>query len=113
MHTYIHTYICTYTQTGAWITPTGNAPSYAYGWGYLSLATALAFSDSNFRLFARQDMSLAKGQFVDLCFDVQSATVPFRTTIVWSDPPGDLSSDLTLVNNLVSMHVCMHVCMCM
>ena len=107
-HTYIHTYTSIRTdwhlpQTGAWIVPTTFEPSYAYGWGYLSLATALSMSDSDFKLHARQDLSLAKGQFIDLCFNVQSAAKAFRTTIVWTDPPGDLSSPLTLVNNLVSV----------
>ena len=89
-------------QSGTWITPTGNTPSYAYGWGGVDLDRVLYFADSNFKLFVQDNLVVPKAGVFDFCFTVRSGSnVPFRATIAWSDPPGDQSSELSLINNLV------------
>jgi hypothetical protein len=117
IHKYTHTYIYAYIhrrnaphmQSGTWLNPTTNTPSYAYGWGGVDLDKVLYFSDSNFKMFVQDDLSISKSRVYDFCFNVQSARVPFRATIVWSDPPGDMRSELILINNLVNDCRCMCV----
>jgi hypothetical protein len=89
-------------QTGAWIQPTGNAPSYAYGYGAVNLDRILRFADSQFSLFVQNEVSLRRNGYVDYCFLVpaQSAN-DFRATMAWSDPPGDTTADMALINDLV------------
>jgi hypothetical protein len=80
-------------------------PSMDYGYGLIDLQSVLWFGDavSNFRLFTTGDgatASIKQDQIHVTCFKMTGGGVPFRATLVWTDPPADPSAGVSLVNDL-------------
>ncbi|MGB8433375.1 MAG: S8 family serine peptidase [Burkholderiales bacterium] len=73
------------------------------GWGLIRLENALPFPGSP-RLTrvwdTRHADGLGTGEVHEHHLDVASGAQPLRVTLVWSDAPGDASSDAPVVNNL-------------
>jgi subtilisin family serine protease len=75
-------------------------PNVYNGFGLVSLGTTLAFSNSQFQLFAYDRQNASNGEETTYCFMSTSAMPEFKATITWYDPPGPLGTSNILVNNL-------------
>jgi hypothetical protein len=78
----------------------GSAPDFLSGYGRILLGESLAFSGSAFQLRAQDHREgITTGSVVNHAFDVSGGT-PLRATLVWTDPPADLSAETARVNEL-------------
>ncbi len=78
----------------------GTAPDFLSGYGRILLGQSLAFSGSAFQLRARDHRDgITTGSVVNHAFDVSGGT-QLRATLVWTDPPADLSAAPARVNEL-------------
>jgi hypothetical protein len=78
----------------------GTSPDFLSGYGRILLGGSLAFSGSGFQLRARDHREgITTGSVVNHAFDVSGGT-QLRATLVWTDPPADLSAAAARVNEL-------------
>ena len=78
------------------------APRPGVGYGRVELNSALSFGDDDATpdLFVVDRREISAGEVHVYCFLTRDATLPFRATLVWSDPPAHLTSSWLLVNDL-------------
>ena len=78
------------------------APQPGVGYGRVELNSALSFQDDDATpdLFVVDRREIASEQLHVHCFLTRDASLPFRATLVWSDPPARLASSWLLINDL-------------
>lgn len=78
------------------------APRPGVGYGRVELNSALSFQDDDATpdMYVVDGREIASGELHVHCFLTRDASLPFRATLVWSDPPAHLSSSWLLVNDL-------------
>ncbi len=77
-------------------------PNVIEGWGRPDLYDSLYFYGDDKKLLVFDDTSftLSTGEEKDFYIYVESSSNPFKITLCWTDPAGDLSSSQALVNDL-------------
>lgn len=79
----------------------GQVPENNQGWGRVNLKNSI-FPDDPVKVEFKDDPAhaLGTGEQKEFVFDIVDNTVPFKTTLVWTDFPGDPSAGGGLVNTL-------------
>jgi len=77
-------------------------PSVVQGYGESTLDRVLIFSNySSHNLFVSDSIALSNGESKSFLFDVSfSLGIPFKVTLVWTDPPPAVTADYMLVHDL-------------
>ncbi len=78
-------------------------PSNTEGWGRVLADNALRFPADTSKIFIvdrRNAGGMATGDVEEFAFTVNSAAVPLRATLVWTDPPAAAGAAMPSVNNL-------------
>ena len=78
------------------------APRPGVGYGRVELNSALSFQDDDSTpdLHVVDRREIASGEMHVHCFLTRDASLPFRATLVWSDPPAHLASSWLLIHDL-------------
>ena len=84
------------------VTADSFAPRPGVGYGRVELNSALSFQDDDATpdLYVQDGRQIASGEMHVYCFLTRDEPLPFRATLVWSDPPAHLSSSWLLINDL-------------
>ena len=78
-------------------------PNMHSGYRQVELSSALQFDDSPFQAAYVDRQELLHGKHARFCFRIHHANVSgsfFRVSLVWTDPPGAVTSSRSLVNDL-------------
>ena len=86
------------SASGAWEFPS-SVPNIQTGYGRIDLSKGLSFSDSPTRSIYRDREQVANGGELSVCLQA-SSSMPFKATLVWTDPPGEYLAERVLVNDL-------------
>ena len=93
-----------YRTNGSVVSLASTFPSTYQGFGHVNLTSALPLPSNFLAPYLKMQIidgeSLATGGTRSLCFQALSARLPFKATLVWTDPPGSPMSTVTLVNDL-------------
>ena len=92
-------------------TITSGPPSFIQGFGRVDLSTVLPvdFSQSPFRVYVSDDVAIQPDAMLSWCFtvrdgpapvDANNIPIPFKATLVWTEPKGNVQSAYLLINNL-------------
>lgn len=80
------------------------APRIGSGWGRVELSSALSFQDDDLSpdLFIVDQRPIGQSDVHTYCFKPRRNTspLPFKATLVWTDPPAEMSSSWLLINDL-------------
>jgi hypothetical protein len=77
------------------------APDNNIGWGRINDDNVLYFAgDAKKLLLVDNTSGLANGQYIEYQVNVTDGSVPFKTSLCWTDFPGNPAAAVQLVNNL-------------
>lgn len=74
-------------------------PDFAQGWGRLDVGKAL-YPGGARRIHFSDGLDIREGESYENKYYINNSSEPLRVTLVWTDYPADLSTDITLVNDL-------------
>eukprot|EP00960_Hanusia_phi_P057925 763715-Hanusia_phi.AAC.1 len=86
------------SSSGQWLYPS-TVPNIQTGYGRIDLSQGLSFADSPARSIFLDREKLGHGEELSLCV-AASSSVPFKATLVWTDPAGQIMAERVLVNDL-------------
>ncbi|EKX41119.1 hypothetical protein GUITHDRAFT_112852 [Guillardia theta CCMP2712] len=86
------------SASGAWEFPS-SVPNIQTGYGRIDLSKGLSFSDSPTRSIYRDREQVDNGGELSVCLHA-SSSMPFKATLVWTDPAGEYLAERVLVNDL-------------